>query len=232
MIEDLVFHQLKLGAMANFVYIIGSKRTRECLVVDPAWDVPALLDFAEKEGLRVVGALATHAHPDHVGGDIFGLSIPGLPELMKRAPVKIHANKHEADWIRKVTGVSESDIERHEGGDVIELGDVRVQLIHTPGHTPGSQCFLVGDRVVSGDTLFVQACGRVDLPGGDPEKMYESLTQRLAKLPPSTILFPGHDYANRPSSTIGEELQTNQYLRIKSLDDWLSLMGVGRHGLT
>ncbi|MBM3463094.1 MAG: MBL fold metallo-hydrolase [Armatimonadetes bacterium] len=228
---DLVFHQLKVGPMANFVYLIGSKRTRECLLVDPAWDIDALLQFVEKEQLKLVGALATHAHPDHVGGDIFGLSIEGLPTLLARAAVPVHVNRNEADSVRKATGISESDVRSHDSGDVLELGDVRVRLIHTPGHTPGSQCFMLegpeAPYLVSGDTLFIQGCGRVDLPGGDPQQMYESLTQKLAKVPPQTILYPGHDYSDRPSSPMSDVLRTNEYLNIPSLDRWMSLMGGG-----
>ena len=100
-----------------------------------------------------------------------------------------------------------------------------VTFLHTPGHTPGSQCFLVGDRLVAGDTLFVQGCGRVDLPGGDPEQMYYTLTQRLAKLPASTVLYPGHNYGPSETSTIGDELELNPYMRIRSIEDWRRLMG-------
>jgi glyoxylase-like metal-dependent hydrolase (beta-lactamase superfamily II) len=139
--------------------------------------------------------------------------------------VKIHVNREEADGVKVLTGISESDLIRHDSGDVLELGNLKIEFIHTPGHTPGSQCFLVNGRLVSGDTLFVKGCGRVDLPGSDPAKMYESLTQKLAKLPDDTILYPGHDYADRPTSTIGDEKRTNYYLRINSLDQWLQLMG-------
>jgi glyoxylase-like metal-dependent hydrolase (beta-lactamase superfamily II) len=132
--------------------------------------------------------------------------------------------------VRKVTGLSASDLVRHEGGDTLELGGQRVRLLHTPGHTPGSQCFLVEEagapgRLVSGDTLFLGACGRVDLPGGDPEAMFDSLKNRLGRLPDDTLLFPGHFYAAEPSSTIGEQKRTNPYLRVARLEDFLGFMG-------
>jgi hydroxyacylglutathione hydrolase len=101
---------------------------------------------------------------------------------------------------------------RHEAGDVVELGDVSIQLIHTPGHTPGSQCFLVRNRLVAGDTLFIDACGRVDLPGGDPNQMEESL-RTLAKLPGDVVLHPGHDYGATPTATIADQRNTNPYIR-------------------
>lgn len=210
--------------MVNFVYLIGDKEMRECLVVDPAWDVDGLIRIAEQDGMRLVGALATHYHPDHVGGSLFGYNIQGLARLLELLPVKVHVNKEEAEGLKKITGLSESDLVRHESGDVLELGSLKIQFIHTPGHTPGSQCFLVDNKLVSGDTLFIRGCGRVDLPGSDPEKMYESLTQKLAKLPDDTILYPGHDYADKPWSTIGEEKRTNYYLRVGSREEWLRLM--------
>jgi glyoxylase-like metal-dependent hydrolase (beta-lactamase superfamily II) len=236
MTDSIYFRQLLAGRdfactdpvaaqMVNFVYLIGDPDSHQCLIVDPAWDVAGLLDIAEKDGMKVVGALATHYHPDHVGGTMFGYTVEGLPTLLERVGVKVHVNKDEADGLRQVTGLSESDLVRHEGGDVLQLGTLKIAFLHTPGHTPGSQCFLIGNRLVSGDTLFIQGCGRVDLPGGDPEKMYESLTQRLARLPDETVLYPGHHYADRPSSTIGREKKTNYYLRVGSLDEWLRLMG-------
>ncbi len=228
--SDLYFAQVPVGEMANFAYLIGSRETRECLLVDPAWCVDALVDQAEADGMRVTGALVTHYHQDHVGGAIFGMHIEGLARLLARAPVKIHVNAHEAEGLCKVTGVSSSDLVRHAGGDALELGRLRVRLLHTPGHTPGSQCFLVEEagapgRLVSGDTLFLGSCGRVDLPGGDPEAMYDSLKNRLGALPDETLLFPGHFYAAEPSSTLGEQKRKNPYLRAARLEDFLSFMG-------
>ena len=109
--------------------------------------------------------------------------------------------------------------------DELLVGDVPVRLIHTPGHTPGSQCFLVGNRLVAGDTLFLQGCGRTDLPGGDPAEMYRSLHQRLAKLPDDTLLFPGHRYSPADSALLGDTRKTNQVFRVQSLEDWLRFMG-------
>jgi glyoxylase-like metal-dependent hydrolase (beta-lactamase superfamily II) len=216
------------AGMANLVYLIGDTQTRECVMVDPAWDVEGLLDVLDREEMKLVGALATHYHPDHVGGTFMGFSIEGITRLMELRPVPVHVNSHEAEWVKEVTGISNSDLRQHEGGDHIQIGNVEVKFIHTPGHTPGSQCFLVDDNLVSGDTLFIGGCGRVDLPGSDPEQMYYSLTQVLAKLPDQTVLYPGHDYApSATTSTIGDEKRSNFYLKMKSLDDWLSLMGRG-----
>lgn len=213
------------GQMANFMYLLGDPERREALVVDPAWDVDSLLQAADADGYRITGALVTHYHPDHVGGDLFGLRVEGLARLLERAAVPIYVNKHEAEGLKRVTGVSEGDLRRVDDGDTLRLGDREIRFLHTPGHTPGSQCFLVGNRLVAGDTLFVQGCGRVDLPGGDPEAMYHTLTGKLAKLPADTILYPGHHYGPTPTSTIGDELRHNVYLRVPSLPDWRRLMG-------
>jgi glyoxylase-like metal-dependent hydrolase (beta-lactamase superfamily II) len=228
---ELYFRQVPVGEMANLAYLIGSRSTRQCLVVDPAWDVDALLDLAERDEMRVVGALATHYHPDHVGGRIFGLSIEGLARLVARAPVPVHVHAREAEGIARVTGLSASDLVPHAAGDEIALGGVRVRLLHTPGHTPGSQCFLVEEaggagRLVSGDTLFLGSCGRVDLPGGSVEDLYRSLHQVLRRLPDDTLLFPGHLYAAEPSSTLGEEKRTNPFLRAASLEQFLAFFGL------
>jgi hydroxyacylglutathione hydrolase len=213
------------GQMANFVYLIGDDEERVCMVVDPAWDIPGIIEFANNDDMQIIGALVTHYHPDHIGGDIFGHSITGLAELISTNPVKVHVNEAESAGVKKVSGLSNSDIARHPGGDEIPIGNVRVKLLHTPGHTPGSQCFLAGSALVSGDTLFIGGCGRVDLPGGNPEQMYHSLTQVLAKLPENTLLFPGHNYAANEVSTIGDEKKGNHYMRVGSLEDWKSLMG-------
>ncbi len=234
--ENLYFRQVLAGRqvagsdpiasqMANFMYLVGDPAKREALIVDPAWDVASLLDLAAADDYRVTGALVTHYHPDHVGGDLFGTHIQGLAALLELVEVPIYVNKHEAHGVKVVTGVSETDLRRVDDGDTVALGDQQVRFLHTPGHTPGSQCFLIGERLVAGDTLFVQGCGRVDLPGGDPEAMYHTLTGKLAKLPHETVLYPGHHYGPTPTSTIGDELQHNHYLRIRSLEDWRRLMG-------
>lgn len=234
--ESLYFRQLLVGRqvapadpmaaqMANFVYLLGDPATREAYVVDPAWDVDGVIDIAQSDGYDLRGALVTHYHPDHVGGDLFGMRIQGLARWLERGDMPIYVNKHEADGLKKVTGVSDSDLRKVDDGDTVKMGSSEIKFLHTPGHTPGSQCFLVNGRLVAGDTLFVQGCGRVDLPGGDVDAMYQSLTGKLSKLPAETILFPGHHYGPKTQSTIGEELVENQYLRVRSLEDWRRLFG-------
>ena len=163
--------------MANFIYLIGDKNTRECVIVDPAWDIDGILKVIEGEEMTLKGSLVTHYHPDHVGGSIFGMNIKGLAELMEKSPAPVYVNKHEADGLKQVTGLSDTDLRLTDSEEKIKVGEVDVTFLHTPGHTPGSQCFRVGDYLVAGDTLFLQGCGRVDLPGGDSEEMYNTLTR-------------------------------------------------------
>jgi glyoxylase-like metal-dependent hydrolase (beta-lactamase superfamily II) len=227
---DLYFQQVPVGEMANLAYLIGSRSSREAVIVDPAWSVDTLLDRAEADGMAVVGALATHYHQDHVGGELFGHTIEGLGRLLARQPVPIHVHREEARGLCKITGASESDLAVHESGDSLTLGGVVIRLLHTPGHTPGSQCFLVETpgapgRLVSGDTLFLGSCGRVDLPGSDPEAMFDSLHNKLAKLPDETLLYPGHMYSPEPSGTLGSQKTSNPYLRVTELSNFLTLLG-------
>jgi len=232
---ELYFKQLLVGRdigrgdpvatqMQNFVYLIGDRDSGECVVVDPAWAVDDLVDLVEAEDLKLVGALATHYHPDHVGGTMYGLTVEGLPRLMERAPCPVHAHKLEVPGIRKVTGLDESDFVKHDSGDKVKVGDIEIELLHTPGHTPGSLCFRLKSALVAGDTLFLQGCGRVDLPGGDPEEMYHTLTQRLSTLPGDTVLFPGHAYGGEHAD-MDTVRRTNQYLSIPNLETWMRYMG-------
>ena len=207
--------------MVNFVYLIGDRESGEALVVDPAYAVAELVELAGKDDMRLVGALATHYHPDHVGGDMMGLSIQGVRELIALQGMKIHVQREEAPWVKRVTGLSDSDLAQHDSGDIVSVGSISVQLIHTPGHTPGSQCFLVENRLVAGDTLFLNGCGRTDLPGGNPRDLYFSLNQRLAKVPDDALLFPGHLYSQQPSASMGHTRRDNFVFKPKTEQEWM-----------
>ena len=219
---SLYFQQLEMGPMQNFVYLIGSTETRKVAVVDAAWEIDRILRIAAADDMEITHAFVTHTHPDHVGGRFAGVEIEGVTELLSKCKAKIVVHKAEAEFLK---GLSPSDILKAESGDKIDVGGVEIQLLHTPGHTPGSQCFLIDNRIVSGDTLFIGACGRVDLPGSNPEQMYYSLTQKLMALPDDMILFPGHNYSATPTSTMGEQKKTNPYLRFTSLKQFLASMG-------
>jgi len=194
--------------MVNFVYAIGDRQTGDCVLVDPAYDPDGLVDAVEADGLTVTGVLATHYHADHIGGSIMGHEITGITGLLDRVSVPIHVQRDEIPWVLRSSGVSDDHLVGHDSGDIVEVGDVEIQLVHTPGHTPGSQCFLVGGKLVSGDTLFLDGCGRTDLPGSDASQMVESLN-RLAKVDDEIVLYPGHRYSIASSATMGSVKQSN-----------------------
>ncbi len=211
--------------MANYVYAIGDRVTHEAVLVDPCYAVDELLALLQRDDMEVTGALATHYHQDHVGGDLFGHQLEGVRELLTRCACKVHVQRPEVPWVERVTGCSATDLAAHDSGDVLKVGEVPITLIHTPGHTPGSQCFLVADRLVAGDTLFLQGCGRTDFPGGDARQLYLSLTQKLAHVPDRAVLYPGHAYDPRPSATLGETRAENPVFRPKSEAEWLRSFG-------
>jgi hydroxyacylglutathione hydrolase len=220
--QELYLKQMELGPMQNFVYLIGDPQTRDCVVVDPAWEIDEIVDTAAADGMRVQGVLVTHTHQDHVGGHLFDFDIPGVEELLAKTPAKVYVHKAEREFLRGFG----SDLVQVEGGETVQVGRITVTFLHTPGHTPGSQCFLVDGRLVSGDTLFIRSCGRTDLPGSDPKEMYDSLTRRLGALPDDTVVFPGHNYGG-VSTTIGEEKQHNPMMRFASMAEFLRRMGRG-----
>lgn len=211
--------------MVNFAYLIGDRERGEALVVDPAYAVGELLDVLAADEMRCVGVLATHYHADHVGGRLGSWAIEGLADLLALVDVPVHLQRAEVPWVTRTTGVEAAQLVAHDGSDIVSVGEIEVELVHTPGHTPGSQCFLVDGRLVSGDTLFLDGCGRTDLPGSDPAAMYESLTTRLARVPDDTVLYPGHAYSPEPSASMGLVRHQNFVLAPRSVDDWLAMFG-------
>ncbi|MBD0322462.1 MAG: MBL fold metallo-hydrolase [Aldersonia sp.] len=222
--RDFAVGDMIADQMRNFAYLIGDRETGDCLVVDPAYAAGDLVDALEADGMRLSGVLVTHHHPDHVGGTMMGFTLAGLAELLERTSVPVHVNSHELQWVSGVTGIAASDLTGHEHGDKVAVGDVEIELLHTPGHTPGSQCFLLDGRLVAGDTLFLEGCGRTDFPGGDADEMYRSL-QQLAKLSGDPTVFPGHWYSADPSASLSEVRKTNYVFRASSLEQWRMLMG-------
>lgn len=235
MTERLYFRQLLSGRdfaksdaiaaqMRNFAYLIGDRETGDTVVVDPAYAAGDLVDILESDGMKLSGVLVTHHHPDHVGGSMMGFELKGLAELLERHSVPVHVNSLEAEWVSRVTGIARSDLTPHEHGDKINIGDIEIELLHTPGHTPGSQCFLLDGRLVAGDTLFLEGCGRTDFPGGDVDEMFRSL-QQLAQLSGDPTVFPGHWYSTEPSASLSDVRRTNYVYRASNLDQWRMLMG-------
>jgi glyoxylase-like metal-dependent hydrolase (beta-lactamase superfamily II) len=238
MSDRLYFRQLLAGRdfarddqiarqMVNFVYLIGDRETGEAIAVDPAYGPAELAELLAADGMRLTGALVTHYHPDHIGGDLGGWSIAGAAELLALPDVdaRLHVQAEEAWGVKRVTGCSDSDLVLHASGDVIDVGAIPITLIHTPGHTPGSQCFYVDGRLVSGDTLFLDGCGRTDLPGGDAEALYDSITQKLAVVPDDAVLYPGHLYSVEPSAPMGDVRRSNIVYRPRSREQWMMMFG-------
>ena len=234
--DRLYFRQLLAGRdiavddplarrMVNLVYLIGDRASGEAVAVDPAYAPDEVIDILRADGMCLVGVLATHYHSDHVGGDLFGRDILGIAELLEQVEVPIHVHRDEVPWIERSTGVGRDSLVPHESDDVLQVGEIKIRLLHTPGHTPGSQCFLVANRLVAGDTLFLQGCGRTDLPGSDPDAMYDSLVNRLAILPDDTVVYPGHLYSPDGSASLAETKRKNPVLAPRSAEEWLALFG-------
>jgi glyoxylase-like metal-dependent hydrolase (beta-lactamase superfamily II) len=210
--------------MRNFAYLIGDRQTGDCVVVDPAYAAGDLVDVLEADGLHLSGVLVTHHHPDHVGGSMMGFELKGLAELLERVSVPVHVNSQEAQFVSRITGIPMSDLTSHEHGDKVSVGAIDIELLHTPGHTPGSQCFLLDGRLVAGDTLFLEGCGRTDFPGGDSDEIFRSL-QKLAQLSGDPTVFPGHWYSLEPSASLSEVKRSNYVYRVANLEQWRTLMG-------
>jgi glyoxylase-like metal-dependent hydrolase (beta-lactamase superfamily II) len=210
--------------MRNFAYLIGDRETGDAVVVDPAYAAQDLVDVLEADGMTLSGVLVTHHHPDHVGGSMMGFELKGLAELLERVSVPVHVNTDEAEWVSRVTGIARSELTAHRHGDTVSVGDIDIELLHTPGHTPGSQCFLLDGRLVAGDTLFLDGCGRTDFPGGNVDDMFRSL-QALAQLPGDPTVFPGHWYSTQPSAPLTDVRRTNYVYRASNLEQWRTLMG-------
>lgn len=213
------------GQMVNFCYLIGDTSTGEAVMVDPAYDTGGLLDILAADDMRCIGVLASHYHADHIGGDLMGYPIEGITTLLDQVQVPVHVQKAEVPWVKRSSGIGEKDLIIHDSADVVTVGTIAIELVHTPGHTPGSQCFAVEGRLVSGDTLFLDGCGRTDLPGSDSVQMYESLTTRLARFGDETVLYPGHMYSPAPSADLGVVRQNNYVFRPRTVEQWMTMFG-------
>jgi glyoxylase-like metal-dependent hydrolase (beta-lactamase superfamily II) len=233
--DRLYFRQLLAGRdfavgdmiatqMRNFSYLIGDRETKHCVIVDPAYAANDLVDLLEADGMSLAGVLVTHHHPDHVGGSMMGFTLKGVAELLERQSTPIHVNTHEAEWVSRITGIPRADLTAHEHGDRLSVGAIDIELLHTPGHTPGSQCFLLDGRLVAGDTLFLEGCGRTDFPGGNVDDMFRSL-QQLAALRGDPVVYPGHWYSADTSAPLDVVKRSNYVYRASSLDQWRTLMG-------
>lgn len=213
-------------ALRNFVYAIGDRETKEVVLVDPAYAPLELVDLVCAESMTVVGAVATHAHPDHVGGRLMGgYDVAGVAELVSATGVAVHVQSAEVARLLAGTAVDAARVVVHDDLDHLAIGELDVTFVHTPGHTEGSQCLFVDDSLLSGDTLFVEGCGRTDLPGGDSDEIYRSIHERLAVVGDDVVLYPGHAYGDAPFAPLGEVRATNTVFLVRSLAQWRASFG-------
>jgi glyoxylase-like metal-dependent hydrolase (beta-lactamase superfamily II) len=211
-------------SMKNFTYALGDRRSGEAVLVDPAYRPGELVEALKADGMTLVGAVATHYHPDHIGGTLIGQQhLAGIVELHELEDVPIHVQDDEVSWILDRTGIDPGALVTHNDRDQLRVGEFDITLLHTPGHTPGSQCLLVEGCLLSGDTLFIDGCGRTDFPGGDAVEMYRTLSERLSEVSDDTVLYPGHLYSREPFMALGDVRARNSVFAASGLDQWLAM---------
>jgi hydroxyacylglutathione hydrolase len=210
----MVVKQFEVGNFAVFSYLIGDEKTQEGLFIDPADDAKRLLSEAKSHGLKTIKYIVnTHSHVDHVMGNA---------EMVRKTGAKIVVHEEDASDVSRTP----SDLLEMFGatpsppaeilvkdGDVIQVGDVKLKVIHTPGHSPGGMSLYLDGMVFTGDTLFVGSVGRTDFPGSSWDVLEASVRKKLYVLPGETVVFPGHNYGSTPTSTIQYERRHNPFVR-------------------
>jgi len=197
-----------IGPMQNLIYVITDNDTKESAIVDPAWDMTEIHEYLNTNNLVLKKILLTHSHNDHVNA---------VDEVLDKFDTQIHINKKEkVFWAKDYDNFS-----INYGGDIINLGKTKIKSLHTPGHTPGSTCYYVGNNLIAGDTLFVFGCGRCDLHGGNPEEMYHTLKDIKDNLDSETIILPGHNYSIKKQSSLKEEINGNPFMHFNNVDRFI-----------
>ena len=201
----MIVKQIPVGSMANFTYIIADEKTKVAAVIDPSWDLEKVLDMLKTNDLQLHYIINTHTHFDHVLGNEQMTTLTGAKIIM-----------HKNSALDKHTAVDD--------GDTVQLGNLNIKVIYTPGHSKDAICLLVENKLFTGDTLFVGNCGRVDLPGGSAAELYDSLFGKIAKLDDRIEVYPGHNYGSKPYSTIGDEKRTNNVLKVRTKEEFQLFM--------
>ncbi|MEE9446658.1 MAG: MBL fold metallo-hydrolase [Arenicellales bacterium] len=199
-------HTLELGPMENFIYLIEDTHSKRTAVVDPAWEGDEILNLAKSKGLTITDILLTHSHHDHINA---------IDDILENFDAELHLTHAEATFWGQAKKPT-----LHYGGDAISLGKTDIDILHTPGHTPGSACYKVDDNLITGDTMFVFGCGRCDMHGGDPNQMFDTL-RKLGKLPDKTQILPGHNYAVQTTATIAEQHKGNPFMHFNHEQDFV-----------
>lgn len=200
---------LELGPMENFIYLITDLATQRTAVVDPAWEPQQIIQLAEQRGVNISDILLTHSHHDHING---------IEAILAQYDAQLHLLKPEAQF----WGMHQDLPTLHHGGDVFQLGETPVEILHTPGHTPGSACYKIHNDLITGDTLFVFGCGRCDLAGGDPETMFHTLRKISQQLPAQTLVLPGHNYAEKTTCSMHEQVEGNPFLHFENPSEFVN----------
>ena len=202
----LKIEQIQVGQMANFTYLIIDEEEKEIAIIDPSWDLDKIFEIIKRNSYSVKFIINTHTHFDHILGNEQVLAITNCQIV-----------QHENSMDRHDIAVKD--------GDRIRVGNIVIDILHTPGHSKDSICLIVDSKIIfTGDTLFVGNCGRIDLPGGNVNEMYDSLLRRIIKLNDELILYPGHNYGMKTVSTIGEEKNTNYVLAPRTLQEFIQFM--------
>ena len=206
--SNIILKQMELGPLQNFLYFLGDPKSKEVALIDPAWDVDFLREEAKKNSWKITSIFLTHGHPDHVNG---------LDEILSTHNVPVYISTHEAPFYTPAC----KNLIKVKPNEKLKIGQIEIKCIHAPGHSPGCQGFLAQGQFISGDIVFIDGCGRCDLPGSDPKAMYHSLYETLWKLPDETVIYPGHNYGPVPFATLGEQKKTNPYLTCKNMEEFL-----------
>jgi len=212
----MLFKQVHAGPMQNFSYIIGDGKSKEAAVVDAGWEIDKLIEIANKEKLKINKIILTHSHYDHV---------QKVDELASKTDSSVYFHEDDFNEIKKSIKNPNIKLYKLKNNDEIKVGKIKIKIIHTPGHSPGAICLLAENKLITGDTLFVNAIGRTDLAGGNSLTLFESL-QKLKKLDDNVEVYPGHDYGEIPFSTIGGEKKTNIYFKCSTKEQFLNLLGM------
>ncbi len=205
--------QIPVGSMQVFCYLVYDEEQKEGILIDPAGNEKELVEHLRQEGIKLRYIVNTHAHPDHTSGNRAIREATGASVVMHELD-DAFSQRPEIIMFSRTMGfdaAGPADV-RVKDGDELAFGNLKMKFLHTPGHTPGGCCILIDGNLFTGDTLFVGAVGRTDFPGGSYEQLIQSLQELVRKLPPQTVVWPGHDYGDSPQSTLKHEAETNPYI--------------------